>query len=70
MIKDAKFSEYCFHMNTSIQGDFQISVPIGQRGKKICIYYLQLNYMTFSQSWLEESRVATNLFVAVTIKSS
>ena len=26
--------------------------------------------MTFSQSWLEESRVATNLFVAVTIKSS
>ena len=31
-IKNAKFSEYYFHMNTSIQGDFQIciSVPLRQ----------------------------------------
>ena len=33
-IDNAKFSEYCFHMNTNIQGDFQIciSVPLTFRG--------------------------------------
>ena len=32
-IKNAKFSEYCFYMNTNIQGDFQIciSVPLNFR---------------------------------------
>ena len=27
-IKNAKFSEYCFYMNTNIQGDFQICISL------------------------------------------
>ena len=34
-IKNAKFSGYCFYMNTSVQGDFQIciSIPLSIRSK-------------------------------------
>ena len=28
MIKNAKFSGYCFYINTSIYGDFEISIRV------------------------------------------
>ena len=31
-IKNAKFSGYCFYMNTNIQGDFQICIRLPLRG--------------------------------------
>ena len=27
-IKNAKFSEYCFYMNTNMQGDFEICISV------------------------------------------
>ena len=37
MIKNVKFSGYYFHMNTNLQGDFQIciSVSLNETGRKV-----------------------------------
>ena len=53
MIKKAKFSGYCFYMNTNLQGDFRIciSVPVKEflvlKKKKKNIYYLLAIMFTF-----------------------
>ena len=41
-IKNAKFSGYCFYMNTSIQGDFQICINVPSIKSKI-VFILQEN---------------------------
>ena len=54
-IKNAKFSRYCFHMNTNIYGDFQICISVPLRAKFVrrlqLIYYVQikLTQMLLSQ---------------------
>ena len=48
-IKNAKFSRYCFYMNTNIWGHFQIciSVPL-MKTLNVIVYFLHSPFQVFS----------------------
>ena len=45
-IENAEFSEYCFYMNTNIQGDFQVSISVPLRPLDSIAEELHCGYST------------------------